>query len=419
MDESTILFILNHMKKTNSIRVSYASAVYGAAEKAAVNRILTHPSKIVIGPSVKAFEQKIAKIFGKKFGVMVNSGSSANLLAAELSGLPRGSEVVTPLLTFGTTLAPILQKGLVPVFADVDPATYVINADHVEALVNKKTKALMIPLLIGNIPDMAKLREIAHAHNLLFIEDSCDTLGGKFDGKPTGYFSDISTTSFYASHIITAAGGGGMICLNDRDWAARGRVMSNWGRASSLFGSYEKSEELKKRFAGTLAGDSYDAKFIFSEMGYNFQPLELQGAFGLAQLRRLPRFQKMRRSFFEELKKFFSSYEHFFMLPKEHARAHAHWLAFPLTVREDAPFSRNQITRYLEEQNIQTRPIFGGNILYHPAFRAVRHRAMKQGYPVTDSVMRRSFLIGCHHGLTRGHLDHVKDVFVRFLARRV
>lgn len=404
-------------KQAHQIRVSYAAAVYGDREKRALLRVFENPSRIAAGSAVREFEKKIARIFAKKFGVMVNSGSSANLLALELLDLPRGSEVITPALTFGTTVSPILKRGLVPLFVDVEPATYVVDVNRVERLITKKTKALMIPLLIGNAPDMARLRQIAAAHNLVFIEDSCDTLGSQFGGKSTGQYSDISTTSFYASHIITAAGGGGMLCINNPAWHRRARVLASWGRASTLFGAYERSEEIRKRFAGRLGGEPYDAKFLFTEQGYNFQPLEAQGAFGLAQLERLGEFQRKRRSNFENLKKFFAAYGEFFILPREHPDARVHWLAFPLTLRPGAPFSRFRITKYLEERTIQTRPIFTGNILRQPAFENIRSRSLVQGFPVTDFVMRNSFLIGCHHGLGERHLNYLKETFHKFLER--
>ena len=329
--------------------------------------------------------------------------------------LPPGSEVITPALTFGTTLAPLVQKGLVPVFADVEPGTYLIDLNQVESLITKKTRALMIPNLIGNIPDMKRLRAIAAKHDLWFIEDSCDVLGGTFAGKPAGHFSDISTTSFYASHIITAAGSGGMACFNDDRLAKRALVMSNWGRDSTLFGIYEQSEEIRKRFKGSLAGRRYDAKFIFSEIGYNFQATELNGAFGLEQLKRLPGFIAKRRKNFEQLRRFLTRYEEFFILPQSHPQAGPIWLAFPLTLRAGAGFTRYDITRFFEERNIQTRPIFTGNVLRQPAFRNIRKRVRRGGYPVADEVMWNSFLFACHQGLSARHLDHIKATFDGFL----
>jgi len=228
------------MKKKNNrkkIRVPYALTVYGEKEVKAVNKVLKDPTKIVPGNAVRSFEKKIASLFGKKYGVMVNSGSSANLIAFETLDLPKGSEVITPTLTFATTVAPIVQKGLIPVFVDVEPGTYVVDVSKIEPLITKKTRALMIPSLIGNVPDMALLQKIAKKYKLYFIEDSCDTLGAKFNKKPTGYYSDVTTTSFYASHIVTTAGAGGMICYHDPTLANLALVLSSWGRESTLLES--------------------------------------------------------------------------------------------------------------------------------------------------------------------------------------
>ncbi len=403
--------------KTRNVHVPYALAVYGKEEIAAVNLVLKDPTKIVAGASVRAFEQKISALFGKKYGVMVNSGSSANLLALRLLNLPKGAEIITPVLTFSTTVAPIVQLGFVPVFVDVLPATYQIDVSKIPALITKKTKALLVPSLIGNLPDLLALRHLAQKHRLSFIEDSCDTLGGKFLGKPTGFYSDMTTTSFYASHIITAAGGGGMLCLNNKKLAERARVLANWGRESTLFGSHEESESLAKRMAGRIEGRPYDAKFIFSEIGYNMQSTELCGAFGLAQLARLNAFKKKRLHVFRTLLKFFGQYERFFVLPKSDARAETVWLAFPLTVRTGAGFSRQEITRYLEERGIQTRPIFSGNILTQPGFKNITAKTQKGGFPVADDIMRNGFLIGCHHGLREEQLRYLKEVFTGFLRR--
>ena len=393
----------------------YALAVYGNEEIAAVNKVLSDPTKIVAGTAVKEFEAKIAELFGKKYGIMVNSGSSANLLALELLNLPRGSEVITPILTFSTTVAPIIQKGLVPVFADIVLGNYNIDIEQVPRLITKKTKALMVPSLIGNIPDYRKLAAIAKKFDLWLIEDSCDTLGATLYGKPTGFYSDISTTSFYASHIITAGGGGAMLCVHDEALARRAIVMANWGRESTLFGAYGKGEVLQKRMAGRINGKPYDAKFIFSEIGYNFQSNEIAGAFGLEQLKRLKTFSTLRKRNFKRLLDFFRHYENLFILPKQHPRADTAWLAFPLVLRGNAPFAREELVSFLEKRNIQTRPIFTGNILRQPAFKRIKCRTLPGGYPSADLVTRGSLLIGSHHGLTERMMRHIFESFQTFL----
>ena len=399
-------------KTSFALRVPYALAVFGDEERRAVSEVLKTPM-IVPGKLVKKFEGIIANFFAKKYGVMVNSGSSANLLAFELMDLPRGSEVITPALTFGTTLAPILQKGLVPVFADIVVGDYTINIDQIEKLITKKTRALMIPSLIGNIPDFRRLRAIADKHKLWLVEDSCDTLGPKLYGKSTGAYTDISTTSFYASHIITAGGSGGMICLNNPEWFKRAKTLAGWGRASAI----NESEEAAQRFKGRVDGIPYDGKFIFKDIGYNFQSTEIAAAFGLEQLKKFKKFFATRQKNFNELMVFFKRYEQFFILPKTHPAATTAWLAFPLVLRDKAPFSRVEIVKYLEERNVQTRPIFTGNALRQPAFKKIKCRRLKGGYPASDLVMRGSILIGCHHGLEDKHIAYLKEVFTDFLKK--
>lgn len=404
-------------KTKNQIRVPYAQAVYGKEEIAAVNRVLKDPNKISPGAAVTEFEQKIAAVFGKKHGLFVNSGSSANLIVFETLNLPVGSEVITPVFTFSTTVAPIIQKGLVPVFVDVEEGTYLANIDQIEAAITSKTKAIIIPSLLGNVPDLARLKRIAKKHSLYLIEDSCDTIGASFDGKPTGSYTDATTTSFYASHIITAAATGGMVCFSDDALARRAKVLAAWGRESTLFGMHEKSEDIKKRFAGTIDGEIYDAKFIFTEVGYNFQVTELSAAFGLEQLKRLKKFGASRKKRFAELTKFAQKYERYFTLPRQLEKVQTNWLAFPLSIKPGAPFTRAEITRYLEEENIQTRPIFTGNILRQPAFKAIRHRKAVPTFPVADYIMRNGFLIGAHHGLSDAQMKYLLSKLEAFLSR--
>lgn len=404
-------------KKTTPMRVPYAQAVYGKEEIAAVNRVLKNPNKISPGEAAASFEQKIAEVFGKKHGLFVNSGSSANLIAIEALNLPKGSEVITPVFTFATTVTPLVQKGLIPVFVDVEEGTYLADLDQVEAAITSKTRAIMIPSLLGNIPDLARLKKIAKKHSLVVIEDSCDTLGATFAGKPTGAYTDITTTSFYASHIITAGATGGMVCMSDAALARRAKVLAAWGRESTLFGTHEKSEDIAKRFSGKIDGEVYDAKFIFTEIGYNFQSTEISAAFGLEQLKRLKTFTAARKKRFAQLLKFAKGYEQYFILPRQDKRVETNWLAFPLTLRPDAPFTRAEITRYLEEQNIQTRPIFTGNILRQPAFKKVKHRKAVKEFANADYIMRNGFLIGAHHGLSDAQMNYLLATLEKFLKQ--
>jgi len=400
-------------KIKKALRIPYALAVHDEKETSRVVRVLKE-HRTNMGKETAGFEKKVAKLFGKKYGIMVNSGSSANFLAIELLNLPEGSEIITPILTFSTTIAPIVQKGLMPVFIDVEASKYTVNISQIEKLISKKTKAIMIPLLLGNIPDMERLSKITKKYNLFFIEDSCDTLGATFNGQPTGVYSDISTTSFFGSHIITAGGNGGMIMVNNARWRDRAKMLRGWGRSSSIF---SESESVAKRFKTKIDGISYDAKFVFDEIGYNFLPNEMGSAFGNAQLDKLEAFRKKREENFKNLLEFFKQYEEFFILPEQDERVKTQWLAFPLTIRRETPFSRIQIVKYLEKNNVQTRPIFTGNILRQPGFKIIQYKTPKEDYPVADSVMERGFVVGCHHGLEKGHIERLKEIFSDFLGK--
>ena len=400
------------MKKANNLRVPYGQAVHGEEEKKAIIRVLDE-HRTITGKETERFEERVSKIFGKKFGIAVNSGSSANLLAVRLLNLAKGSEVITPLLTFSTTVSPIIQNDLVPVFVDVKVGTYQIDVDQIEKNITKKTKALMIPSLIGNVPDLKRIKQIAKKHKLFFIEDSCDTLGATFEGKPSGYYSDISTISFYGSHIITAGGNGGMLMVNSKQWRDRAKVLRGWGRTSSIF---SESESLDKRFSRKINGIQYDGKFIFDAIGYNFMPMELGFAFGNVQLDKLDKFKKIREKNFNSLLSFLKGYENFFALPNQDPRVRTQWLAFALTIKEGAPFKRLEIVTFLEQNNIQTRPIFTGNILLQPGFKNINAKA-NGNYPNTNNIMKNSFLVGCHHGLNKQQIDKLKEVFTIFLKK--
>jgi CDP-6-deoxy-D-xylo-4-hexulose-3-dehydrase len=396
------------------MRVPYAQSVHGDPEIEAVVKVLR--GNTALGAKADEFEKKIAALFGKTHGIMVNSGSSANLLAFEVMDLKPGDEVVTPLLTFGTVVAPIVQKGLVPVFVDVEKDTYIVDPTAVEKAITAKTRVLMIPSLLGNIPNLEALKEIAYKHRLWLVEDSCDTLGATFKGKPTGEYSHITTTSFYGSHIINGAGGGGMIMVHDQRLAERLVVLRGWGRRSSLYGENASSELLENRFNVTLDGIEYDNKFIFSEIGYNMLPLELQAAFALVQLERLPEFAKARKQNYAELLEFFKRYERYFILPKQTEDSETNWLAFPIIIKDDAPFGRKEFATFLESRDIQTRPIFTGNVLKQPAFKNIEHRLAAAGYPGTDQVMRGGMVFACHQGLTEDQRSYVRQAINDFIA---
>ena len=400
---------MNTSTQHSKIRVPYGRTVHGEEEIAAVTKVLR--SSTQMGTNVNAFQAAVASRFAKTHGVMVNSGSSANYLAVELLGLPAGSEVLTPALTFATTVAPLIKNQLIPVFVDVEPDTFNIDVNQMESAISKDTRAIMVPSLIGNLPDWEAIHDIAKRNNLFVIEDSADTLGATLRGKSTGIYSDISTTSFYGSHVINCAGNGGMLCLNDDGWLKEALLLRSWGRDSSLFSD---SESIENRFNVELEGIPYDAKFVFSRVGYNLEPSELGAAFGLVQLDRLENNIDIRIERFEAQKAFFSQYEDWFILPREIADARTGWLAYPMIARDDAPFIRRDMQIFLEQRGVQTRTVFTGNILRQPGFKDVPRRELPGGYPNADQVMRGGMLMACHHGLEASDLDYLHEQFREF-----
>lgn len=389
--------------------VWYSRAVYGEREIAAVVESL-NSDWLVPGDYARAFEEAVARIFGQTFGLFVNSGSSANLLAIDTLELPQGSEVITPACTFSTTVNPLLQYGLIPVLVDIEADTFNINIDELEEAITPKTKALMIPHLVGNLNDMKRLREIADRHKLVLIEDSCDTIGASIGGTPTGVYADVSTTSFYASHIVTAAGGGGMLMGKTKEFADEAKTRRDWGRALPE----HFDESIDKRFSFSLQGVPHDGKFVFNRIGYNLKPIDLQAAFGLVQLERLPEFALIRRRNFDALNAFFKTYPEHFALPREVPDSDVRWLAYPITLRQTSPIKRVDFMRYLEEHKIQTRVLFAGNITRHPAYQNAPFKIHGE-LTNADMVLERSLLIGCHHGLRDEHIRYVTDTITKFI----
>lgn len=396
-------------EKSQFIHVPYGKSVWGDAEKKAVMHVLDTSTQM--GKHVYEMEARVATLFSKQHGIMVNSGSSANYLAVEILDLPKGAEVITPALTFSTTVAPIVKNGLVPAFIDVEPDTFNIDVNQIESMITDNTKAMMIPNLLGNLPDWHEIRRIADHYHLLLIEDSADTLGAVIHDKNAGLLSDISTTSFYGSHVISCAGNGGMLCVNTDQLAQRAKLLRSWGRSSSLF---VESEAIENRFSIAIDELQYDAKFIFETMGYNLEPSEMGAAFGLVQLDHLDKNIALRSEWFQKQFDFFKQHESFFMLPKQLMHSKTGWLAFPLIVRDDAPFTRAQLQIFFEKRNIQTRTVFTGNILRQPGFKHI-HCKKKEAYPNADQVMRGGILLACHQGLTDEMLHHVHTSFELFL----
>ena len=398
------------MVQTDYIHVPYGRTVHGEEEIEAVVNVLRTSTQM--GKHVREMEHRVAELYNKKFGIGVNSGSSALYLAADLLDYEVGSEIITPALTFSTTVAPQLKKGWVPAFVDVEEATYNIDPEKVEEMITPKTKAMIIPNLLGNLPDWKRLREIADKHNLFVLEDSADTIGAEIDGASSGRYTDMSTTSFYGSHIINCAGNGGMLCVNSEEYYNRGKLLRSWGRSSSLF---VESEKIENRFNVEIEGIPYDAKFVFEEPGYNIEPSELGAAFGLVQLNKLNYNIDTRTANYNRMREFFAQYEEFFILPKQLPNSRTGWLAFAVTIKESAPFIRRDLQIFLEKRNIQTRTVFTGNILRQPGFKHQPHKASVNGYPESDKVMRGGMLLACHHGLNDAQISHVMESVTQFM----
>ncbi len=389
-------------------KIYYAQASYGKDEINAVVKCLQE-GWLGMGKYVAEFEQKVSGIFGHTHGLVVNSGSSADYLAFKVLGLPEGSEVITPACTFPTTYSAILLSGLVPVVGDSELGSYNLDLKNLEKMLSPKTRAVMIPHTLGNLNDMEVLSAFCKKHNLYLVEDSCDTIGGTFNGKPMGAYSDMTTSSFYASHITTAGGGGGILCMSKPEFWRTAYAFREWGRAA-----LDNNEEISQRFTTELTGISYDRKFTYTHMGHNLKPVEMMFAFGLVQLKKLNKFLAMRRKVFDGLCDFFKGYENYFILPKEHPKAKVAWLAFPLTLKDNVPFTRLELVSYLEAANIQTRLLFAGNILRQPGYKDTPRRVVGT-LANADKIMRDSFVIGAHQCITPKMLRYVKETFKKFL----
>ena len=394
------------------MKIYYGKAIYNNKEISAAVKVLKKTSlNLIDGPAVKEFEKKIVKLFGKKYGLMVNSGSSANLLALASFDFKKGSEIITPTLTFSTTVSPIYQLGLVPYFIDAEKNKFTANISQIEKCINKKTVAIVIPNLLGNIPEWKQISKIAKKYKLKVIEDSADTIGYKYENSNTGKYSDIVTNSFYASHIITGAGFGGLVCFNNKKLYDRAKLLRGWGRSSSVF---DESESIKLRFSSKVDGIPYDGKYIFSAMGYNFIPSEISAAFAIEQLKKLKKNIEIRIKNFKFLYNFFKEYTYLMKLPSQNLNSKTGWLAFPIVLRENNNIKRKNLQIYLEKNNIQTRTIFTGNILRQPMMKGRYFRKHKESSLVSDDVMKNGILIGCHHGLRINELKYICNTFKKY-----
>lgn len=384
---------------------------------------------LVMGSKSVEFEKKFPKYFGKNFGILTNSGSSSNLLMmASLTSkrgynLPKGTKVLMPIAGFPTTLNPTLQVGFEPVFVDIELDTLNLDLTHAEELIKKHDiRVITFAHVLGNPPDMDRIMELVEKYNMILLEDCCDALGSTYDGKPLGTFGEMASCSFYPAHHMTM-GEGGFVSCNTYEQEVLLRSFREWGRGCYCVGP--EANKLKcgscgKRFnewIPTMPGEIFDHKYVYDEIGYNLKPIELQGAMGLEQLKKLDDIHSLRKRNYKLLFDIYVKYEEFFHLPRARAKSDPSWFAFPLTIRKDAPFKRSDIVDYLEENLIQTRPYFAGNIMLQPAYSHIMDpQKAKDDFPVATFTMTNTYFHGTSPIITPEQIAYIGEKVDGFMS---
>lgn len=401
-------------------RINYAGRVYD--EKEMINLVdASLDFWLTAGKYAQQFEKELAHFLGVNYCLLTNSGSSANLLAVSALTSPKlgerrlkpGDEVITTACGFPTTLNPIIQNNLIPVFVDVDLGTYNLQTDKIEKAISKKTKAIFIAHTLGNPVNLKKILKIVRKYNLWFIEDNCDALGSKYEDKYTSTFGHLATFSFYPAHQITM-GEGGAIVTNDPLLKKIVASFRDWGRDCWCDPGHDNTcgKRFNQQFGKLPFG--YDHKYVYSHVGYNLKITDMQAAIGVAQLKKLPSFIRARKRNFDELYKFFKNYEQYFLLPKTEKNSQPCWFGFPLLAKKDAPFTRNEIVEYLEKNKIATRMLFGGNLTKQPAYENIKYR-VSNSLKNTDLIMNNLFWIGVYPGINKKMIYYIKKCFKKFL----
>ena len=403
--------------------INYAGRVFDEEEiQAAVEASLDF--WLTEGRFARQFQTELASKIGVKHALLVNSGSSANLLAmtaltSHLLGdrrLKPGDEVITVAAGFPTTINPIIQNGLVPVFVDVDIPTYNIKTDQIEEAISPKTKALFIAHTLGNPFNLDEVMKIVSMHNLFLVEDNCDALGSTYRGKNTGSFGHLATHSFYPAHHITL-GEGGAVATSDKTLARIVRSLKDWGR--DCYCGPSENNTCGRRFSGQY-GDlpfGYDHKYVYSHIGYNLKMTDIQAAIGVEQLKKLDGFCQARRANFEAWMSGFKDYKDRFILPEATEGSNPAWFAFPVTVKETAGFTRTELTNYLSENMIETRNLFGGNLLRQPAYLNINHRKIGE-LKNTDRIMNDTFFLGTFPGIGKEQIEYTMNIIEKFVRSR-
>lgn len=389
----------------------------------------------ILGAKGREFEQKFAPLIGKKDGIVVNSGSSANLLMVSLlttkrgGSLPKGSKFITPVVCFPTTINPLLQNGFVPVFVDVELPNLNLNLDQVEKLLeedtNKEIKGLIFAHVLGNPPDMDRIQAIIKKYDLIFLEDTCDALGSTWDGVPLGTFGDISTCSFFPAHHMTM-GEGGFVAVNSAKKRMALASLRDWGRAcycnSAKPGNVTEGTACGCRFGAWFKDQPdmiFDHRYVFEEIGYNLKPTEMQAAMGLAQLDKLEEMHSRRKHNFKKLYDTFSQYPDYFYLPTVHEKADPSWFGYLVTLKDGTPFTKSQMVDAMEAAKIQTRSYFTGNALFHPAYEdlAKDYENPREQFPVATKSTLDTFFLGVYPGITDEQMDYIADTVKDFLSK--
>lgn len=402
-------------------KLNYAGRVFDEHEMIeAVDNLLDFT--LTYGDKGVRFERDFAAALSSKFSVLTNSGSSANLIAVTAlkskrmpSPLKNGDKVITPATTFPTTLAPIIQNNLKPVFVDIDIETCNISEEALKEAVGSDIKAMVIPHTLGNPNNMDLLMDLKEDHGLILMEDTCDAIGGTFDNKNVGTFGDVGTVSFYPAHHITM-GEGGAVLTQDGMTSKILKSIREWGRDCWCLPGL--SNTCNKRFGWKLGDlpEGYDHKYIYSEIGYNLKVLDLQAAIGIEQLKKLPEFVKKRRDNFKAIYSHLKRYEDKIILPAWHDKANPSWFAFTITLKDDCGFARQDITSFLESRKIETRMVFAGNILKQPAYIDI-DREIRGSLANTDKVMRDTFFVGVYPGITQEKMEFMLESFDEFFQK--
>jgi CDP-6-deoxy-D-xylo-4-hexulose-3-dehydrase len=409
--------------------VNYAGPHFSADEYVAAAETLLG-GWLVMGDKSLKFEKEFPKQFGKYNGILTNSGSSSNLLMMSALtskrgyNLPKGTKVLMPIAGFPTTLNPTLQVGFTPVFCDIEIDSLNLDLNHAEKLLEADPDIRVITFahVLGNPPNMDRLMELVKKYNLILLEDCCDALGSTYDNKPLGSFGEMASCSFYPAHHMTM-GEGGFVACNTYEQEVILRSFREWGRGCYCVGP--EANKLKcgscgKRFQEwipEMPGEIFDHKYVYDEIGYNLKPIELQSAMGLVQMEKLDEIHRLRKRNYASLFDIYSKYEDFFYLPRPQAKADPSWFAFPLTVRENAPFKRMDIVDYLEENLIQTRPYFAGNIMLQPAYSHLMKPAdARDNFPVATLTMTNTFFHGTSPVITPEQIAYIGEKVDGFMS---